>query len=115
MLLRGAEDRRIQDFFIEQAFPRRELVERVLARIDAAGDDGATTPELTAEVNLGRGRIEAMLKVLDVEGAVGRSGSRWVPARRRLELRRRALRADHRAAARRSSGRWPRSAPTGAA
>lgn len=80
VLLRGAEDRRIQDFFIEQAFPRRELVERVLARIDAAGDDGATTPELTAEVNLGRGRIEAMLKVLDVEGAVGRSGSRWVPA-----------------------------------
>ena len=35
VLLRGAEDRRIQDFFIEQAFPRRELVERVLARIDA--------------------------------------------------------------------------------
>src|SRR5215203_2107012 len=80
VLLRGAEDRRIQDFFIEQAFPRRELVERVLARIDAAGEDGATTPELTAEVNLGRGRIEAMLKVLDVEGAVGRAGSRWVPA-----------------------------------
>ena len=80
VLLRGAEDRRIQDFFIEQAFPRRELVERVLARIDAAGDQGASTPELTAEVNLGRGRIEAMLKVLDVEGAVARSGSRWVSA-----------------------------------
>ena len=79
VLLRGAEDRRIQDFFIEQAFPRRELVERVLARIEASGGDGASTPELTAEVNLGRGRIEAMLKVLDVEGAVGRSGSRWVP------------------------------------
>ncbi len=78
VLLRGAEDRRIQDFFIEQAFPRRELVERVLARIEAAGADGASTPELTAEVNLGRGRIEAMLKVLDVEGAVARAGSRWV-------------------------------------
>src|SRR5205814_6271140 len=26
----------------------------------------------------GRGRIEAMLKVVDVEGAVGRAGSRWV-------------------------------------
>ena len=80
VLLRGAEDRRIQDFFIEQAFPRRELVDRVLARIEAAGEDGASTPELTAEVNLGRGRIEAMLKVLDVEGAVARAGSRWVPA-----------------------------------
>jgi ATP-dependent DNA helicase RecQ len=78
VLLRGAEDRRIQDFFIEQAFPRRELVERVLARIGDGGEQGATTPELTAEVNLGRNRIEAMLKVLDVEGAVTRSGSRWL-------------------------------------
>ena len=29
-------------------------------------------------VNLGKGRIEAMLKVLDVEGAVAREGTRWV-------------------------------------
>jgi ATP-dependent DNA helicase RecQ len=75
VLLRGAEDRRIQDFFISQAFPPRDRVERVLERI---GSDGATTPELMAEVNLGRGRIDAMLKVLDVEGAVSREGSRWV-------------------------------------
>ena len=67
VLLRGREDRRIQDFFIEQAFPRRELVDRVLERV---ADGGATTQELMAEVNLGKGRVEAMLKVLDVEGAV---------------------------------------------
>jgi ATP-dependent DNA helicase RecQ len=78
VLLRGAEDRRIQDFFIEQAFPRREVVERVLERLEAAGERGATAQQLMAEVNLGRGRIEAMLKVLDVEGAVGRSGTRWL-------------------------------------
>jgi ATP-dependent DNA helicase RecQ len=77
VLLRGAEDRRIQDFFIEQAFPRREHVEAVLEHLRAS-PDGATTPELTSLVNLGRGRLEAMLKVLDVEGAVGRDGSRWV-------------------------------------
>ncbi|MBW3652568.1 MAG: RecQ family ATP-dependent DNA helicase, partial [Actinobacteria bacterium] len=80
VLLRGAEDRRIQDFFIEQAFPRRELVERVLEHLDELGSEGASTPELTAIVNLGRGRIDAMLKVLDVEGAVARDGSRWVRA-----------------------------------
>jgi ATP-dependent DNA helicase RecQ len=74
VLLRGAEDRRIQDFFIEQAFPPRERVERVL---QALSDGPASTPELTAVVNLGRGRLEAMLKVLDVEGAVARDGSRW--------------------------------------
>jgi len=76
VLLRGAEDRRIQDFFIQQAFPPRELVERVLARIS---DGGATARELMAEVNLGRGRIDALLKVLDVEGAVTRDGSKWTP------------------------------------
>jgi ATP-dependent DNA helicase RecQ len=81
VLLRGREDRRIQDFFIEQAFPRREVVDTVLSYLDDAGDEGAGTPELTAQVNLGRGRIEAMLKVLDVEGAVTREGSRWLRAR----------------------------------
>jgi ATP-dependent DNA helicase RecQ len=75
ILLRGAEDKRIQDFFIEQAFPPRELVERVL---EALGQDGATLPGVLTQVNLGRGRVEALLKVLDVEGAVERQGQRWV-------------------------------------
>ncbi len=77
VLLRGAEDARIQDFFIEQAFPAEERVRAVLAELEASGDEGCTARELMAHVNLGAGRIEAMLKVLDVEGAVGRSGSRW--------------------------------------
>jgi ATP-dependent DNA helicase RecQ len=78
VLLRGAEDRRIQDFFIEQAFPRREVVDAVLDHLAEMGAEGASTPELMAQVNLGRGRIEALLKVLDVAGAVDRAGSRWV-------------------------------------
>jgi ATP-dependent DNA helicase RecQ len=78
VLLRGREDRRIQDFFIEQAFPPRELVERVLDALEGAGEEGLSVPSLTSVVNLGRARIEAMLKVLDVEGAVARAGSRWV-------------------------------------
>jgi ATP-dependent DNA helicase RecQ len=77
VLLRGGEDRRIQDFFIEQAFPDRERVSAVLAELETAGEDGRTTRELMAVVNLGMGRIEAMLKILDVEGAVARTGSRW--------------------------------------
>ena len=78
VLLRGAEDRRIQDFFIEQAFPRREVVDRVLEHLGAVGGDGASTQELMGQVNLGKSRVEAMLKVLDVEGAVQRDGSRWL-------------------------------------
>src|SRR6202161_922693 len=37
VLLRGGEDERIQDFFIEQSFPARERVTAVLAELDAAG------------------------------------------------------------------------------
>jgi len=77
ILLRGVEDGRIQDFFIEQAFPDRERVMAVLGELETAGEEGRTTRELMAVVNLGMGRIEAMLKILDVEGAVERAGSRW--------------------------------------
>src|SRR5690606_6106485 len=77
VLLRGAEDRRIQDFFIDQAFPRPDVVDAVLRHLER-NDDGASVPELMSIVNLGKGRIEAMLKVLDVEGAVAREGTRWV-------------------------------------
>jgi ATP-dependent DNA helicase RecQ len=78
VLLRGAEDRRIQDFFIEQAFPDRERVAAVLTELETAGEAGRTTRELMSFVNLGMGRLEAMLKILDVEGAVRREGTRWV-------------------------------------
>ena len=78
VLLRGGEDRRIQDFFIEQAFPARERVDAVFEALDSAGDDGLTTRELMRAVNLGAGRIEAMLKILDVEGGVRRAGARWL-------------------------------------
>jgi ATP-dependent DNA helicase RecQ len=77
VLLRGGEDRRIQDFFIEQAFPERERVAAVLAELEATGGEGRTTRELMAVINLGMGRIEAMLKILDVEGAIRRNGTRW--------------------------------------
>ncbi len=77
VLLRGGEDRRIQDFFIEQAFPDRERVSAVLGELEAAGEAGRTTRELMPAVNLGMSRIEAMLKILDVEGAVARAGNRW--------------------------------------
>jgi ATP-dependent DNA helicase RecQ len=75
VLLRGHEDKAIQDFFIETAFPPKALVESVLDLV--GGGEAVTIPALQANVNLGRGRLEAMLKVLDVEGAVRREGSGW--------------------------------------
>ena len=55
VLLRGSEDKRIQDFFIEQAFPDRERVDAVLGELEMAGGDGRTTRQLMAVVNLGMG------------------------------------------------------------
>ena len=77
VLLRGHEDRAIQDFFIETAFPPKALVDDVLGIVGGSGGP-VSIPALQADVNLGRGRLEAMLKVLDVEGAVRREGSGWV-------------------------------------
>jgi ATP-dependent DNA helicase RecQ len=37
VLLRGGEDRRIQDFLIERACPERERIAAVLAEWEAAG------------------------------------------------------------------------------
>ena len=59
------------------AFPSEHLVRRVLDVL-AAADGPTTIPALQADVNLGRTRLEGMLKVLDVEGAVRREGSGWV-------------------------------------
>jgi ATP-dependent DNA helicase RecQ len=80
ILLRGAEDRRIQDYFITQAFPPREKVEQVLQLLGDAGDGGLGINAILPNVRLGKQRLLAMLKVLDVEGAVGRKGSNYVLA-----------------------------------
>jgi ATP-dependent DNA helicase RecQ len=112
VLLRGVEDRRIQDFFIEQAFPRRETVDAVLGVLRDAGEEGATAPEVMSAVNLGRGRIEGLLKVLDVEGAVRPPAGRSPVSRGPTTPS--ATRASPSCAAP-SRRRWRASAPTGAA
>jgi ATP-dependent DNA helicase RecQ len=76
VLLRGTEDRRIQDYFIEVAFPPEQRVREVLDTLDAS-NQALSLPAIEQQVNIRRGRLEAMLKVLEVEGAVDRSGSRW--------------------------------------
>jgi ATP-dependent DNA helicase RecQ len=79
VLLRGVEDRDIQDYFIASAFPPREKAEAVVEMI-ASAEQPVRLGELAAAVNLGQARMTAMLKVLDVEGAVTQdgSGSGWM-------------------------------------
>ncbi|MCU1498900.1 MAG: ATP-dependent helicase RecQ [Acidimicrobiales bacterium] len=62
-------------YFDSTAMPPRETVEEVLRCLATNGP--STVMELESLVNLRRGRLEALLKVLDVEGAVDRDGSSW--------------------------------------
>jgi len=81
VLLPANEDRAIWAYFDSTAFPPREVVERVLAVVADRGPIGV--PTLEGEVNLRRGRLEALLKVLDVEGAVEKVAAGWVSTGRR--------------------------------
>lgn len=76
VLLRGHEDRDIQDWFIETAFPDRVEAEAVVRFLEAQ-DEPVGVGAIEAEVNLRRSRLDGMLKVLEVEGAVARQGGKW--------------------------------------
>ena len=76
VLLPASEDAAIWAYFDSTAFPPPDAVARVLATLESSGP--VTVPALEEVVNLRRGRLEALLKVLDVEGAVERQGSGWV-------------------------------------
>jgi len=76
VLLRGIEDRQIQDYFIGVAFPPEQRVREVLDLLEASAEP-QSLPAIEQQVNVRRGRLEAMLKVLEVEGAVDRTGARW--------------------------------------
>jgi ATP-dependent DNA helicase RecQ len=56
--------------------PSQHVVDEVLSVLESAG--ASTVAELEGMVNLRRGRLEALLKVLDVEGAVDRDGTSWL-------------------------------------
>jgi ATP-dependent DNA helicase RecQ len=75
VLLRGAEDRDIQDHFIKVAFPEQAVAEAVVARLAEGGP--RSLPALEQEVNLQRSRLTLLLKVLEVEGAVERVDGGW--------------------------------------
>ena len=76
VLLRGIEDRQIQDYFINVAFPPEQRVRDVLEILESS-DEPQSLPAIEQQVNVRRGRLEAMLKVLEVEGAVARTGAKW--------------------------------------
>jgi ATP-dependent DNA helicase RecQ len=76
LLLPGPEDEAIWRYFASLAFPSEDQVRRTLAVL-AEADRPLSTQALEARVDLRRSRLETMLKVLDVDGAVRRTKGGW--------------------------------------
>ena len=80
VLLPGQEDRAIWEWFGSQGFPPEEQVRVVLDALEerrAAGGGAISTAVLETATSLRRSRLESMLKVLDVDGAVRRVRGGW--------------------------------------
>lgn len=77
VLLSGCEDEKIHAFFRRSAFPTETQVKAVLAALDKF--DGLTWRGLEEVINLPKGKIEKVLKLLSVENPspVFREGNRW--------------------------------------
>lgn len=77
LLLPGREDEAIWQYFASLAFPPEEQVRRTIDALAQAGRP-LSLPALEPLVELRRSRLETMLKVLDVDGAVQRVKGGWI-------------------------------------
>ena len=76
ILLPGREDEDVWRYFASVAFPSEAMVRNVIGALD--GDRPQSTPALEPRVDLNRSRLEMVLKVLDVDGAVRRVKGGWI-------------------------------------
>jgi ATP-dependent DNA helicase RecQ len=77
ILLPGPEDQAIWDYFASVGFPGPGQVRQAL-EVLADSPGPMSTAALETRIELSRARLETMLKVLDVDGAVQRVKGGWV-------------------------------------
>jgi len=77
LLLPAPEDREIWHYFATASMPRRADADAVLAALSAS-DKPMSTASLETVADVRRTRLELLLKVLDVEGAVHRVTGGWL-------------------------------------
>ncbi|MFQ6172993.1 RecQ family ATP-dependent DNA helicase [Oryzobacter sp. R7] len=77
LLLPGPEDRDIWQYFASVSMPREDQADAVLRALAEAGRP-LSTAALETAVDVRRTRLELLLKVLDVDGAVQRVSGGWV-------------------------------------
>ena len=104
VLLRGIEDRQIQDYFINVAFPPEQRVREVLDMLESRGRAAVAARDRAA------GQRPPRPARGDAQGARGRgrgrraTGAKWSRTERAVGVRRRARRARHRRPPRRAEG-----------
>jgi ATP-dependent DNA helicase RecQ len=78
ILLSGAEETEITDYFIRSAFPTRKEVQQVLDAIEKSRN-GLSLYELLAQVNISQGRAKKALDLIELEpeAPIVKEGSRW--------------------------------------
>jgi ATP-dependent DNA helicase RecQ len=78
VLLSGAEETDITDYFIQSAFPTRDEVQDVLDALQAA-PNGLSVPELMGLINLSMGRIQKTIDLLSLESPapIAKQGTKW--------------------------------------
>jgi ATP-dependent DNA helicase RecQ len=78
ILLSGDEDDDITNYFINTAFPPQMHTQKILNVLDEAVD-GFSVPQLEQQLNLSRGQIEKVLKLLSLEfpAPVTKQNSKW--------------------------------------
>ncbi len=77
LLMPGAEDRDIWAYFASVSMPTQDRARAVIDALTAAGRP-LSTAALEAVVDIRRTRLELLLKVLDVDGAVQRVAGGWL-------------------------------------
>ncbi len=75
-LPRPREDERIWKWFESVSMPSEEVCTRVLSELDTKS--AMSIPRLEAVVNMGRTRLNTLLSILDVQGAVTRAKGGWL-------------------------------------
>ncbi len=76
LLLPGPEDKDIWRYFASASMPRQEQADAVLTAL-AESPKPLSTPALETIVDIRRTRLELLLKVLDVDGAVAKVPGGW--------------------------------------
>jgi ATP-dependent DNA helicase RecQ len=78
ILLSGTEDEDITNYFINTAFPPETHTKQILNLLNQA-KEGLSVPQIEQEVNLSRGQIDKVLKLLSLEfpAPVTKESSKW--------------------------------------